>query len=163
MSRYVCGSHELKSNASIVPPKELGGKVVVWRWETAIRSTPLDGFTRSIELAAPLLPLLHRSVCGSLGLGGAWLARLSIGVPSTLRRLLVRRWIVLKSRISNWAPPGQLDPQLDRVEFPLFGLDRVRWSSGASGLGTLPPSLRVVFSFPWLECEALGQGASLEW
>ncbi|CAA7031587.1 unnamed protein product [Microthlaspi erraticum] len=26
MSRYVCGSHELKSNASIVPPKELGGR-----------------------------------------------------------------------------------------------------------------------------------------
>ncbi|CAA7047554.1 unnamed protein product [Microthlaspi erraticum] len=55
--------------------------------------------------------------------------------------------IVLESGSQTGAPPGQLDPQLDRVEFPLFGLDRV----GASGLGTLPPSLRVVFSFPWLE------------
>ncbi|CAA7028531.1 unnamed protein product [Microthlaspi erraticum] len=44
-----------------VPPKELGGKVVVWRGQTAVRDAPLDGFRRSIELAL-----------GSIELSSSW-------------------------------------------------------------------------------------------
>ncbi|CAA7057478.1 unnamed protein product [Microthlaspi erraticum] len=76
----------------------------------------------SIELAAPLL--LPRSVW-LLGLGGAWLARTvrmgSIGSGDSPGKVLDRTRI----QGSRMAPPGQLDHQLDRVEFPLFGLDRV--------------------------------------
>ncbi|CAA7038874.1 unnamed protein product [Microthlaspi erraticum] len=57
MSRYVCGSHELKSNASIVPPKN---------WEARSWSGEGDGHQEhstagcsSIELA------LARSSCAS--------------------------------------------------------------------------------------------------
>ncbi|CAA7056765.1 unnamed protein product [Microthlaspi erraticum] len=63
MSRYVCGSHELKSNASIVPPKELGGRS--WsgdgrRPSGALHST---GFASLDRACGSSSPLLHLEVC----------------------------------------------------------------------------------------------------
>ncbi|CAA7045412.1 unnamed protein product [Microthlaspi erraticum] len=66
-------------------------------------------------------------VCGSLGLGGAWLARTAVWVPS-LWEVLVRL-IVLESRVLENGSSRSTRPSARRVEFPLFGLDRVRWSS----------------------------------
>ncbi|CAA7031607.1 unnamed protein product [Microthlaspi erraticum] len=64
------------------------------------------------------------------------------------------------------APPGQLDPQLDRVEFPLFGLDRVRWSSWSVWPWKSSSFSACCLLLPLARkkrlCEALGQGASLE-
>ncbi|CAA7045489.1 unnamed protein product [Microthlaspi erraticum] len=94
--------------------------------ETAIRSTPLD-FMHSIELAAPLL---HLEV-GVASLALVELARsnwlygfhLLWGSPGKV----LDRTRIQGSR--NWGSSRSTRPQLDRVEFPLFGLDRVRWSS----------------------------------
>ncbi|CAA7037054.1 unnamed protein product [Microthlaspi erraticum] len=65
------------------------------------------------------------------------------------------------------APPGQLDPQLDRVEFPLFGLDRVRWSSWSVWPWKSSSFSACCLLLPLARkkrlCEALGQGASFEW
>ncbi|CAA7042297.1 unnamed protein product [Microthlaspi erraticum] len=104
----------------------------------------------SIELAAPL-PLLLK-VCGFLGLGGALVARTVHRGSIYSGEAPGKAW----DRIQipdprTGAPPGQLDPQLDRVEFPLLDSIESGGRAGASGLGSLPPSLRVVFSFPWLE------------
>ncbi|CAA7038479.1 unnamed protein product [Microthlaspi erraticum] len=79
----------------------------------ALHST---GFTHSIELAAPLLPLLHLEVGSQTG-----------------------------------AP--QVNSTVSSIELSFLCLDSIESGgrAGASGLGTLPPSLRVVFSFPWLE------------
>ncbi|CAA7030351.1 unnamed protein product [Microthlaspi erraticum] len=113
----------------------------------ALHST---GFPRSIELAAPLLPLLHLKCVWLLGLGGAWLARLSIGVPSLGSP--GKAWIVLKSRILETGLL-QVNSTVSSIELSFLCLDSIESGgrAGASGLGSLPPSLRVVFSFPWLE------------
>ncbi|CAA7024199.1 unnamed protein product [Microthlaspi erraticum] len=89
------------------------------------------GSAHSIELVAPLLLFFILKVCGFLGLGGAGLLEAVVGSPG--------------------APPGQLD--LSSIELSFLCLDSIESGgrAGASGLGALPPSLRVVFSFPWLE------------
>ncbi|CAA7030785.1 unnamed protein product [Microthlaspi erraticum] len=96
-------------------------------------STQLGSSAHSIELAAPLLlffivkvvwlPWPWWSCARSKGKSWYWVDRTRI--PG----------------FSTGAPPGQLDPQLDRVSSvwtrssPVVELER---------LGTLPPSLRVV-------------------
>ncbi|CAA7044056.1 unnamed protein product [Microthlaspi erraticum] len=72
----------------------------------------------------------------------SWLARTVVRESSGSERSLGRA--LDRTRIQGsqtGAPPGQLDPQLDRVEFPLFGLDQSGGRVGASGLRALPPSL----------------------
>ncbi|CAA7046040.1 unnamed protein product [Microthlaspi erraticum] len=125
------------------------------------RSTRL-GSPHSIELAAPLFFFFIFKVCvASLGLGGAWLARTvhrgSIYSGDAPGKVLDRTQIPDLTK----APPGQLDRQLDRVEFPLFDSIESGGRAGASGLGSLL-LLCVLSFFPWRKkrlCEALGQGA----
>ncbi|CAA7045553.1 unnamed protein product [Microthlaspi erraticum] len=66
--------------------------------------------------------------------------------------LLVRRWIVFKSRILELGLL-QVNSTVSSIELSFLCLDSIESGgrAGASGLGSLPPSLRVVFSFPWLE------------
>ncbi|CAA7018032.1 unnamed protein product [Microthlaspi erraticum] len=47
----------------------------------------------------------------------------------------------------------QVNSTLSSIELSFLCLDSIESGgrAGASGLGSLPPSLRVVFSFPWLE------------
>ncbi|CAA7021343.1 unnamed protein product [Microthlaspi erraticum] len=107
-------------------------------WET--RSWSGDGRRPSGALHATGFGSLDRA-CGSsssssssskwVWLPWPWWSLASsncIGVPST-GEVLVRLGSYSNPGSQTGAPPGQLDPQLDRVEFPLFGLDRVRWSS----------------------------------
>ncbi|CAA7050022.1 unnamed protein product [Microthlaspi erraticum] len=107
------------------------------------------------------------NVCGSLGLGGALQLVLSIGVPSTPGRLLVRLGSYSNPGSSNWGSSRSARPQLDRVEFPLFGLDRVRWSSWSVWPWKSSSFSACCLLLPLARkkrlCEALGQGASLEW
>ncbi|CAA7044994.1 unnamed protein product [Microthlaspi erraticum] len=89
----------------------------------------LGSLTRS-SLRLLFFLFFIESVCGFLGLGGAWLARTVHRGSIYSGEAPGKAW----DRIQipdprTGAPPGQLDRQLDRVEFPLFGLDRVRWSS----------------------------------
>ncbi|CAA7051695.1 unnamed protein product [Microthlaspi erraticum] len=91
------------------------------------------------------------NVCGFLGLGGAVLARSCCRGPVVWEKSW---YCVDRTRIQDsqtGAPPGQLDPQLDRVEFPLFGLDRVRWSSWSVWPWKSSSFSACCLSFPWLE------------
>ncbi|CAA7038422.1 unnamed protein product [Microthlaspi erraticum] len=153
-----------KDQTCILPPKELGGRS--WsgdgrRPSGALHST---GLPHSIELAAPLLPPSLKCVW----LPWPWwsMASSTVHRGSISEGLLVRRWIVLKSGSQTGAPPGQLDRQLDRVEFPLFGLDRVRWSSWSVWPWNSSSFSACCLLLPLARkkrlCEALGQGASLE-
>ncbi|CAA7054017.1 unnamed protein product [Microthlaspi erraticum] len=151
MSRYVCGSHELKSNASIVPPKNWEARS--WSGDGRRPSGALHqlGSAHSIELVAPLLLFFIESVCGSLGLGGAALARSGCRESRESERSPGRALDRTRIRVLKGAPPGQLDPQLDRVEFPLFGLDRVRWSSWSVWPWNSSSFSACCLPFPWLE------------
>ncbi|CAA7046041.1 unnamed protein product [Microthlaspi erraticum] len=84
-----------------------------------------------------------------------------VGVPS-LEVLVLR--IVLKSG-SRTGSSRSTRPQLDRVEFPLFGLDRVRWSSWSVWPWKSSSFSACCLLLPLARkkrlCEALGQGASL--
>ncbi|CAA7018965.1 unnamed protein product [Microthlaspi erraticum] len=116
-----------KDQTCILPPKELGG-TRSWsgdgrRPSGALHSTGFGSLDRACGSSSSLL---HRKCVWLPWPWWSWLAR-TVGVQS--ERSPGRRWIVLESGSQTGAPPGQLDPQLDRVEFPLFGLDRVRWSS----------------------------------
>ncbi|CAA7020064.1 unnamed protein product [Microthlaspi erraticum] len=91
-------------------------------------------------------------VCGFLGLGGALVAR-----------------TVHRGSIYSGEAPGkawdriqipdlklgllQVNSTVSSIELSFLCLDSIESGgrAGASGLGSLPPSLRVVFSFPWLE------------
>ncbi|CAA7047655.1 unnamed protein product [Microthlaspi erraticum] len=84
-----------------VPPKELGGKVVVWRGQAAIRSTPFDHIRAA---RSSLLFLFYHLFI--LEVGVASLALVEPGSleavvrgPMTLRIVLVRCWIVLEPRV----------------------------------------------------------------
>ncbi|CAA7047683.1 unnamed protein product [Microthlaspi erraticum] len=76
---------------------------------------------------------------------------LSIGVPSTPGSP-GKAWIVFKSRVLKQGLL-QVSSTLSSIELSFLCLDSIESGgrAGASGLGSLPPSLRVVFSFPWLE------------
>ncbi|CAA7057490.1 unnamed protein product [Microthlaspi erraticum] len=88
------------------------------------------GSAHSIELVAPLLSSSSSKWCGFLGLGGVVLAR---------------------SGFSNWVLP--VNSTVSSIELSFLCLDSIESGgrAGASGLGTLPPSLRVVSPSPWLE------------
>ncbi|CAA7050795.1 unnamed protein product, partial [Microthlaspi erraticum] len=87
----------------------------------------------------------------SLALVEHWLARSCIGVPST-GEVLVRLGSYSKSRILKLGLL-QVNSTVSSIELSFLCLDSIESGgrAGASGLGSLPPSLRVVFSFPWLE------------
>ncbi|CAA7014146.1 unnamed protein product [Microthlaspi erraticum] len=99
-----------------------------------------------------LFLFLFLKVCGFLGLGGALLAR-----------------TVHRGSIYSGEAPGKAwdriqipDPRtgllkvnstVSSIELSFLCLDSIESGGrvGASGLRSLPPSLRVVFSLPWLE------------
>ncbi|CAA7056775.1 unnamed protein product [Microthlaspi erraticum] len=120
----------------------------------------------SLDRACSPLPL-PQSVCGFLGLGGALLARTVHRGSIYSGEAPGKAGIVFKSRILELGSSGQLDRQLDRVEFPLFGLDRVRWSSWSVWPWKSSSFSACCLLLPLARkkrlCEALGQGASLEW
>ncbi|CAA7023799.1 unnamed protein product [Microthlaspi erraticum] len=127
-------------------------------------STQLPLVTRSSLLSSSFF----LKVCGFLGLGGALVARTVHRGSIYSGEAPGKAW----DRIQipdprTGAPPGQLDRQLDRVEFPLFGLDRVRWSSWSVWPWKSSSFSACCLLLPLARkkrlCEALGQGASLEW
>ncbi|CAA7043536.1 unnamed protein product [Microthlaspi erraticum] len=132
--------------------------------ETAIRSTPLDwGSPHSIELAAPLLLFFISKWCGFLGLGGAGLLEL----------LGVHLWRS-PGKVGSYSNPDlklgllQVNSTVSSIELSFLCLDSIESGgrAGASGLRVF--LLLCVLSSPSLArkkrlCEALGQGASLEW
>ncbi|CAA7036893.1 unnamed protein product [Microthlaspi erraticum] len=71
-----------------VPPKELGGKVVVWRGQTTVRDTPLDW----VRLTRSSLRFLFF-------LFFLFFTEAVIGSPESLREVLVGCWIVLESGV----------------------------------------------------------------
>ncbi|CAA7034307.1 unnamed protein product [Microthlaspi erraticum] len=93
----------------------------------------------------------------------SWLARTVVGVHG-LGEVLVGVGSYSNPDSQTGAPPGQLDRQLDRVEFPLFGLDRVRWSSWSVWPWKSSSFSACCLLLPLARkkrlCEALGQGAS---
>ncbi|CAA7023895.1 unnamed protein product [Microthlaspi erraticum] len=107
------------------------------------------GFCHSIELA---LLFLFLKVCGFLGLGGALLARTVHRGSIYSGEAPGKAWIVFKSRILELGLL-QVNSTVSSIELSFLCLDSIESGgrAGASGLGSLPPSLRVVFSFPWLE------------
>ncbi|CAA7044537.1 unnamed protein product [Microthlaspi erraticum] len=102
------------------------------------------GSAHSIELVAPLPLFFIFKVCvASLALVELCSLEAVVGSP-------------------------EVNSTLSSIELSFLCLDSIESGgrAGASGLGTLPPSLRVVSpSLGSKErlCEALGQGASLEW
>ncbi|CAA7050027.1 unnamed protein product [Microthlaspi erraticum] len=120
-----------------VPPKELGGKVVVRRGQTAVRSAPLH-YVCAARSSLLFLFFFLKACVASFALVELCLLETVVRSPVALREVLVGRWIVLEIHRST----------RNRVE---FGLDQVRWSSWSVWPWTLPPPLRVVFSFPWLK------------
>ncbi|CAA7021446.1 unnamed protein product [Microthlaspi erraticum] len=104
----------------------------------------------SIELAAPLPPLLHLQSVWLPWPWWSWLAR-------TVHRGSIY-WGVLV-RLGSYSNPDlklgllQVNSTVSSIELSFLCLDSIESGgrAGASGLGSLPPSLRVVFSFPWLE------------
>ncbi|CAA7061982.1 unnamed protein product [Microthlaspi erraticum] len=89
-----------------------------------------------------------QSGCGFLGLGGA-LASSTVGV-----HLLGKSWYWDRIQIPDLKLGLlQVNSTVSSIELSFLCLDSIESGgrAGASGLGSLPPSLRVVFSFPWLE------------
>ncbi|CAA7039551.1 unnamed protein product [Microthlaspi erraticum] len=133
-----------------VPPKELGGRS--WSGDgTAIRSTPLD-WVRSLDRACgSSSPLLHLESVWLPWPWWSWLARMPLGFH-LLWGSPGKVWIVLESRVLKLGLL-QVNSTVSSIELSFLCLDSIESGgrAGASGLGTLPPSLRVVFSFPWLE------------
>ncbi|CAA7047687.1 unnamed protein product [Microthlaspi erraticum] len=87
----------------------------------------------------------------SMQLGCSWLTRSSL-------RLLFLLFFIFKVGVASLAlvELGSLEAvnsTLSSIELSFLCLDSIESGgrAGASGLGSLPPSLRVVFSFPWLE------------
>ncbi|CAA7044967.1 unnamed protein product [Microthlaspi erraticum] len=122
--------------------------------ETAIRSTPCNWgcllrLTRS-SLWLLFLLFFILKVCGFLGLGGAGLLELCRGSISgrSPGKALDRTQIRISNRGSS-----RSSSTVSSIELSFLCLDSIESGgrAGASGLGSLPPSLRVVFSFPWLE------------
>ncbi|CAA7049246.1 unnamed protein product [Microthlaspi erraticum] len=84
------------------------------------------GLAHSIELAAPLLLFFILKCVAPLALVEL-AARTVVGVH--LWRSPGKALDRTNPGFSNRGSSRSTRPQLDRVEFPLFGLDRVRWSS----------------------------------
>ncbi|CAA7045389.1 unnamed protein product [Microthlaspi erraticum] len=132
-------------------------------------SMQLGVAAHSIELVALLFFFFIFKVCvASLALVEHWLARTVHRGSIYSGEAPGKAW----DRIQipdprTGAPPGQLDRQLDRVEFPLFGLDRVRWSSWSVWPWKSSSFSACCLLLPLARkkrlCEALGQGASFEW
>ncbi|CAA7047758.1 unnamed protein product [Microthlaspi erraticum] len=81
----------------------------------------------------------------------SWLLEAVVGVQRS-ERSPGTALIVLESRVLKQGLL-QVNSTLSSIELSFLCLDSIESGgrAGASGLGTLPPSLRVVFSFPWLE------------